>query len=286
MADEGASEHCRREVRRFDHDRYLAALFAPAAARADLLALYAFSLELARIPELVSEPLLGEVRLAWWREALAEALAGTPRRHPVALALARGLERHHLSAAHFERLLEARGRDLAPEPPATLADLEAYAEGTSASLVWLALEALEAASPPALAAGRHVGIAWALTGLVRALPFHARQGRLYLPTELLERAGVAPGEVLAGRAPPGLVSRLARVVGEVLERADAHLEAARALAPEAPRRALPALLPAALADLYIGRLRAAGANPFAPGLDLAAPRRLLRLARFRAGGRY
>jgi len=282
MAGEGANDHCRREVRRFDHDRYLAALFAPAAAGADLLALYAFNLELARIPELVSEPLLGEVRLAWWREALAEARAGTPRRHPVALALARALERRDLSPAHFERLLEARGRDLDPQPPATLADLEAYAEGTSASLVWLALEALQAAAPPALAAGRHVGIAWALTGLARALPFHARQHRLFLPAELLQRAGVAPGEVLAGRSPPGLET----VVGEVLDRAQAHLEAARAFAPEVPRRALPALLPAALAELYIARLRAAGANPFAPDLGLAAPRRLLRLARFRAGGRY
>ncbi len=90
MTGEAPDGYCRREVRRLDHDRYLAALFAPAEARAALLALYAFNLELARVPELVTEPLLGEVRLSWWREARAEARAGTPGRHPVALALPDG----------------------------------------------------------------------------------------------------------------------------------------------------------------------------------------------------
>ena len=53
-------------------DRYLAALLAPPAARADLLALAAFASELARVPSLVTrEPTMGEIRLQWWRDALA-----------------------------------------------------------------------------------------------------------------------------------------------------------------------------------------------------------------------
>ena len=282
MTGEAPDAYCRREVRRLDYDRYLAALFAPAEARPGLLALYAFNLELARVPELVTEPLLGEVRLTWWREALAEARAGTPHHHPVALALAAALARRSLSLEHLERLIETRRLDLDGEPPATLADLVAYAEGTAATLVWLALEALGAASAPALAAGRHVGVAWALAGLMRALPFHARRRRLYLPAALLDEVGVAPKAVLAGAFTPAL----GVAVGTVLDMAEAHLDEARAYAPEVSRRALPALLPAALADLYIARLRSGGANPFAPGLELSGPRRLLRLARFRAGGRY
>ena len=56
MKSDRAISHCAREVRRHDHDRYLCAMFADAAARKRLFALYALNLELARIAELVSEP--------------------------------------------------------------------------------------------------------------------------------------------------------------------------------------------------------------------------------------
>ena len=74
-----ASEHavtCRREVRRHDYDRYLCALLAPAQAREAVLVLTAFNLELARVCEMVSEPLIGEIRLQWWRDALDGIFAG------------------------------------------------------------------------------------------------------------------------------------------------------------------------------------------------------------------
>ena len=57
-------------VRKQDPDRYLACLFAPEASGPHLLALYSFSLEMARVRELVSEPLTGEIRMQWWRELL------------------------------------------------------------------------------------------------------------------------------------------------------------------------------------------------------------------------
>ena len=66
----------RRIARSGDPDRTLAALFAPRGCRADLFALYAFNVELARIAEQVSEPSLGAIRLQWWREALDRAADG------------------------------------------------------------------------------------------------------------------------------------------------------------------------------------------------------------------
>ncbi len=282
MSDDDAFAYCARQVKRHDRDRYLCALFAPPRPRRALHALYAFNLEVARVREAVSEPLLGEVRLQWWREALGEIYAGRPRRHQVVGALAAAVARHGLERAHFERLLEARAVDLDDAPPATLDELEDYAEGTSATLVWLGLEALGARGEAARAAGRHVGVAWALVGLVRALPFHAGQGRLYLPRELMEAAGVRPAEVLAARPPAGL----GRVTGALLDAAVKHLAEARARRREVPREALPALLPAALADAYIARLRRAGNDPFAADLGLSAPRRQLRLARHAFLGRF
>src|SRR5438552_16844209 len=76
-------------VRRHDHDRYLSALFAPEPARAGLFALYAFNVEVAKTREVVREPILGSIRLQWWRDALAEIYGGGPvRRHEVVEPLA------------------------------------------------------------------------------------------------------------------------------------------------------------------------------------------------------
>ena len=77
-------------VRTADPDRYLSALFAPADKRPLLLALYAFNIEIARVADTVREPMMGEIRLEWWRETLAGAKQGMPRNHDVARALTSG----------------------------------------------------------------------------------------------------------------------------------------------------------------------------------------------------
>ena len=58
--------YCKDLVERFDPDRYLCSLFAPAAVRPGLMALYAFNVEVAGIRESVTEPLIGQMRLQWW----------------------------------------------------------------------------------------------------------------------------------------------------------------------------------------------------------------------------
>src|SRR6202045_4412867 len=60
-------------VRRHDRDRFQTVLFAPAARREALFALYAFNYEIARVRESVTEPMLGRLRLEWWREIIAAA---------------------------------------------------------------------------------------------------------------------------------------------------------------------------------------------------------------------
>ena len=271
-------------LRQHDRDRFLAALFAPAAAREALFALYAFNYEVAKTREVVTEPALGRIRLQWWRESLDEAYAGRPlRRHEVAEPLGRAIREHRLSRGHFTTLIAAREADLEPEGPASLAALESYAEASSASLVLLALEVLGARDEVAAAAGRAVGIGYALSGLLRAVPFHARAKRLYLPQELIESAGV---DIARGLFELRSSPALRRVVGAVAERARTHLAAARALAPRIPRAAVPALLPALLAEADLARLRRAGYDPFAPAVARPDPWRSWRLTLASLRGRY
>ncbi|HQP20762.1 MAG TPA: squalene/phytoene synthase family protein, partial [Phenylobacterium sp.] len=58
-------------IQRVDPDRWLSSRFiAEPQARADAVAVYAFDYELARAPKVATNPLIGEIRLTWWREVL------------------------------------------------------------------------------------------------------------------------------------------------------------------------------------------------------------------------
>jgi NADH dehydrogenase [ubiquinone] 1 alpha subcomplex assembly factor 6 len=253
-------------VRRHDRDRYQTALFAPADRREALFALYAFNHEIARVRETVTQPMLGQIRLQWWREAVAAAFDGMPpRQHVVAEPLAAVIRDVAPSRAHFDRMIDTREGDLADEPPATLAGLEDYAEGSSATLLCLALEVLGVAQSGAVAAVREVGIGYALAGLLRAMPFHARAGRCYIPADITARAGLDPADYAGLRDSTGL--RFASA--EIAEAAAGHLRAARRYRREVPRSARAALLPSVVADRFLARLKRAEYNPFTP--ELAVP---------------
>ena len=178
-------------LRRHDRDRFQTALFAPAERREALLALYAFNYEIARVRETVTEPMLGQIRLQWWREVVAAAFAGEPpRQHLVAVPLTAAIRDCRLTRAHFGRLIDTRERDLVDEPPTDFAALREYAEGTSVPLVQLALEILGVQTRDAQETARQVGIGYALAGLLRAMPFHAGAGRSFIPEEIAGRFGL------------------------------------------------------------------------------------------------
>lgn len=277
-----ASASCAEQVRRYDHDRYLTCLFAPAASREALFALYALNHEIAKTAEVVSEAMLGRVRLQWWREAVADVYAGQSAGHQAFEPLAPLAQAGRLSRVHFERLIDAREFDLDGEAPPTVAALEDYAEATSATLLHLALEILGVSDPAAEAAAREVGIAWALVGLLRAVPFHARRGRLYLPREITEQAGIEVRDLFALRTGATLQAAVEHLAG----RADERLRQARARRREVPRAALPALLLATLAARELVVLRRAGFDPFRPEVQARGPDRVWRLAWARLCGRY
>ncbi|HEX6443393.1 MAG TPA: phytoene/squalene synthase family protein [Stellaceae bacterium] len=246
-------------VRRHDRDRFQTALFAPAREREGLFALYAFNYEVARVREIVREPILGHIRLQWWREVVAAAFEGeTPRRHEIVLSLTRAIREFGLSRPPFDRLIESREDDLKSEPPETMTGLEAYAEGSSASLVLLALEVLGEPSAAVQQAGRAVGIGYALAGLIRAMPFHAAGGRSYIPADLAARHGLDPADYRSRRT----TARLRAAIAVIAAAAGMQFAEARKCRGATARQMLPALLPAVVADRFLRRLERVGYDPF------------------------
>ena len=256
-----AFAHCEGLLRAADKDRFLTTLFAPAERRDALFALYAFNVEIARVREVVREPVAGEIRLQWWSDVLGGADRGEVAAHPVAAALLASIARYRLPPERFKALIEARRFDLYDEPMATLADLEAYAEGASASLIALAAQILAGGGEPDIGAlSHHAGLAHAVAGVLAAFPIHAARGQLYIPLEILARHGT---DQQHARGPPA-TPQLRAALAELRARAHRHLCAAQELLATAAPAVMPALLPVALAPPTLARMERRGYDPFVP----------------------
>lgn len=263
-----AFAHCEALVRAADRDRFLAALFAPRERRGALFALYAFNVEIARVREVVRDPVAGEIRLQWWSDVLAGDGRWEIEAHPVASALRASVARYGLPPERLQTTISARRFDLYDEPMATLADLEAYADGASSSLIALAAQILNGGAPDIDALSHHAGRAQAIAGLLKAFPFHAARGQLFVPLELLERHGADREDVRIGRATPQLRSALA----DLRDSARRHLRQAQDMARTVSPDAMPALLPVALAGATLARMERGDYDPFVP-VEIAPWRR-------------
>ena len=230
-----------------DPDRIRAAQLASSEDRRALTILYAFHAELAKVPELVSEPMLGAIRYQWWRDAIAEIYEGEVRRHEVATPLATLVRERGLARFWLDRLIDARERDLDPRPFADVQAARDYARATSGTLMRIAVAVLGGEDTDHIAGA---GQAWGLTGLARSYRFYK-------------------GSMLQNLAPADLV-------------ADAltSLPAIRYPAP-----LMPAVGYAAFVPLYARAMSRPGHDPARNGVQIGGLRKQLRLGRAALSGK-
>lgn len=262
------------DLRRTDNDRFLTALFAPATRRDGLLALYAFNAELARIREQVREPMMGMIRLQWWRDEIAKLYEGKgDGRHAMLAALASAIVRSKLPQALFQTLINAREADLSATPHATQDAFLAYAAQTSAPLGEAAARLLGATEEPSLQAARQTAEAYALSGLLRAVPFLAAQQQTMLPLDVLQRHSLTP-DMLFQAQPPDRLPLAIKDLSILAEEKRRVAKAQQDTLPRATRRALlPVLMWNDLAALYLRTLRAQAHDVFAPRVTMRHPLR-------------
>ena len=231
---------CAAMVRDFDFPRYAAALFAPPEKRRGMLALAAFDLDIQRIPDQVSQPLPGEVRLQWWTDALEGTEHGGVSGHPVAAEVLRAIDTHGLPRAPLLALIAAHRFDLYGDPMPTCAALEIYCDDICGSLIGVnaALLSNDAdAADTIREAGRALGLARILT----RLPHDAAHGRCFLPADTMADHGVTRHQVLAGEDTPGVRA----VRSALIAAAQTGLERTQSNLKTIPRAIRPAFLPIA-----------------------------------------
>lgn len=273
-------EVVRETARAHDLDRYLAALLAPRPARQDLVVIAAFAGELARIPHVVREPMMGEIRLQWWREAIEGFARGAATGHPVADAMGELVARRGLSREPLLAAVDAREADLYADPVADQDALDRYLAGTEGSFFALAAAVLGTTQPSDGQPVHHAGAAFGMTRLLLGVPHDLARGRVPLPTMWLLEAGLPAGGLPVGR-PAEVRAVLARAVRYARE----HLAAAQQLLRGVPRTEIAAFLPLALVEPYLQAFEGRKHDPPREIADIAPLRRVWRLWRAHRRGR-
>ncbi len=216
---------CTQRVKAGDPDRYASAPHLP-----ELHAIYAFNLEVARAPWASAEPMIAEMRLQWWADAIEAIYAGkAPQTHEILPAVAQVVQTHALPRPLFDGLIQARRFDIYRDPHPDRAAFDGYIQATAGNVMELAARAL-GAPPTALPVIGKFAYGAGVANLLRALPELLARGRHPVPSE----------------------------VGPVLHDARQAISAARAQRRKVPRSVTPALLAGWRSD---ATLRFAQRNP-------------------------
>ena len=262
-------------VRQRDRDRYWSALFAPAAEQPGLLALYAFNAELDHILAFVSEPMAGQIRLQWWRDAVDLATPGTRTGNPVADALSAAIAEHNLPKDRLIGMVDARVPVLFGDPPADERAMKASLRETQGAVFELAAAILGDRSDAAREAAAHAGVAYGLTAELLQLPILASRQKAVLPSSYLEGRGIDLAAVHRGEASDSFGAALADLRGT----ASRALQQFRAKAVDLDPSAWPAFLPLTLVKPYLRAMAAPDFDPLHTVIALSPLRRFWRIWR-------
>ncbi len=275
MAEGNQADYISGEVREYDYDRWLSALLMPTDSREDVIAVLAFNSEIARVRETVSEVLLGDIRLQWWRDAIAGLKTEKVLDHPVVKALGRANVRNSLDLDLLVQMIDARANDLDPAPFDTVEALISYAEGTGGLLSSQIYTLLGLNDDMGRAAALKMGTAFALTGIIRAIPYHVRQDLLLIPREILEAQGLTEETVFLSENRQAFFG----AVSDLYSVCEKQYQEALVLCRSRPSEERSAFRLNALTGLYLKRIKSGGMDPASPKVVVGKVRKIWALWR-------
>ncbi len=270
-------------VRQHSLDRYLSTLFLPLDIRNSIFVLYAFDAEISNIRNLVREPLMGEVRLQWWRDIVDGKRAGEAQSHPLAAHLVQTIERFSLPRPLFANYLEARIFDLYNDPMEDNNMLEGHAGETTSSLFQLAaMIANGGHNPKAGDCAGHAGVVLLIIEMLKNLPIHRARRQCYISAELLLKAELSIDDYFEGDQTP----KSTALVYSLVDVAKHHLVKYKSYHGALPGRILPVFLPMSLAPAYFKCFEKEGAQALVRSIDISQWKKQIILWRAAKTGSY
>jgi len=251
MNSQEAYTYCRDAAERFDRDRYILTLAAPAGLRPALWAILAFNHEIAKVRDVSTGAITGHIRLSWWRDAMVDGKYS----HEVLTALRDAIMHHDLPVSWFIALIDARMRDADNTPPPAL---DLYASQTNLPLLWLFRRTLGSTDDDNTL--NHLATAYGLTGLMRSLSYFIRHDDRMLPLDVLSNIGIAPEQFSHIRAG----DKLSSYVRSVARQAQIHLD--QAVPQDRVFKSMKKMT-----GLYLKNIYRAQCDPFNPKYNRAIP---------------
>jgi phytoene synthase len=147
--------------------------------------------------------------IAKWQQDLDSALAGNPPEHPVWLAFSDAVARYRIPHEYFRAMIRGVSSDLEPRYIQTFQELYDYCYHVASVVGLTIIHIFGFKDPRALQLAERCGVAFQLTNILRDVREDAEHGRIYLPSEDLERFGVDPQELAGAAISPALRSLLA-----------------------------------------------------------------------------
>ncbi len=235
-------------LKQYSPDLYNSVLFAPAGKRDALFALYAFAMELDRIPDSVTEPALGEIKLQWWRDTLEQSRKGQQSGNPLADVLGSVINNYNLPAVRVIEMVDARSFELSDDIFPDQIDLKIYLKKTYISMFTLASMILDEGH-----AGQQgnicedAGLAYGYSMMLCKLPVHISKGRIYLPQSIIDRHDIDIDNLLHGKETDQLRNALDELGGLAVK----HYNKFKDIEPQISSNFSPAFLPVTLVNSYV-----------------------------------
>lgn len=271
--------YCFQLLKEGDRERFLSVLFAPKICRGALASLYAFNIEISRIRETVREPMIGEIRLRWWRDAIESGQTGEG--NPVLNALLATIGRYGLPKVALLRYCDARVFDLYNDAMPDVSALEGYCGETASTLLQLSCQILDSSAAHfASDVSGHGGVAQALCGLLRSLPIIKARGQCYFPSTM---GAPSPSDFL--------ISSLAskdkpqdKLLTAAIALARQHYEKFYEAFFDLPESLKPAFLPLAIVPKALQQLEKKGADALTECVNLSPLQRFFLISKAAISG--
>ncbi|WP_244464376.1 squalene/phytoene synthase family protein [Candidatus Liberibacter africanus] len=200
-----------------DYNHYLACLLSPSTFRISIAFLYHFNADLMRIRDVARNPIMGDIRLQWWKDIFESSHHDIPPKSasPFAVELLSIIHQYHLPYQCFLDMIEAHLFDSYNDSIFDCKNFEIYAFKTSSHLIRLVAMMLDNEKySSSLRFIKHAGIAQLIGQLISQLPIHCHRRQLYIPLDILGAVGLDRESFLYAQDSER-ISRVIRIFAEL-----------------------------------------------------------------------
>lgn len=263
-------EYCQQKTVQSGSSFYYSFLFLPAERRRAITALYAFCREVDDIVDETTDQSVARIKLAWWRNEIAELYAGVPT-HPVSQALKPHLQAYDLKQEHLLAIVDGMEMDLDQSRYLDWPGLRKYCWHVAGVVGILSASIFGVTDPKTLEYAEKLGLAFQLTNIIRDVGEDARKGRIYLPVNELQQFGVTAADIMNFRH----TEKFDALMKFQADRAQGFYDEALALLPKQDRRAQkPGLMMAAIYRTLLDEIERDGFHVLNQKISLTPLRKL------------